>query len=92
LAPNYTATTFVGNLAFLQTIAVPIFGTNGPMWSLANEFWYYLIFPLAASLTLLLTAGLADCFRCRRRHFYSALGNAGTRIDLDRRGRGSVAV
>jgi peptidoglycan/LPS O-acetylase OafA/YrhL len=52
LAPNYTIGTFVGNLAFLQTIAVPIFGTNGPMWSLANEFWYYLIFPLAASLTL----------------------------------------
>jgi hypothetical protein len=34
---------FLGNFAFLQTICVPIFGTNGPMWSLANEFWYYII-------------------------------------------------
>ncbi len=40
--------TFIGNAAFLQTVAVPVFGTNGPLWSLANEFWYYLIFPLAA--------------------------------------------
>ena len=39
---------FLGNMAFLQTIYVPSFGSNGPMWSLANEFWYYIIFPLAA--------------------------------------------
>lgn len=39
-------TTLVGNLLFLQTIEVPVFGTNSPLWSLANEFWYYLIFPL----------------------------------------------
>jgi peptidoglycan/LPS O-acetylase OafA/YrhL len=35
----------LGNLAFLQTIAVPAFGSNGPLWSLAWEFWYYLWFP-----------------------------------------------
>jgi len=39
--------TLLGNLCFLQTIAVPVFGSNGPLWSLANEFWYYLMFPLA---------------------------------------------
>ncbi len=38
--------TFFGNALFLQTILVPHFGTNGPLWSLANEFWYYLLFPL----------------------------------------------
>lgn len=38
--------TFVGNLFFLQTIFTPVFGTNSPLWSLANEFWYYTIFPL----------------------------------------------
>lgn len=38
---------FLINLAFLQTIAGPTFGTNGPLWSLANEFWYYLFIPLA---------------------------------------------
>jgi peptidoglycan/LPS O-acetylase OafA/YrhL len=39
--------TFIANLAFLQTIVVPVFGSNGPLWSLANEFWYYVAFPLA---------------------------------------------
>lgn len=38
--------TLLGNLLFLQTIAVPVYGTNGPLWSLANEFWYYVLFPL----------------------------------------------
>lgn len=36
----------LGNLAFLQTILVPTFGSNGPLWSLANELWYYMLFPL----------------------------------------------
>jgi peptidoglycan/LPS O-acetylase OafA/YrhL len=36
----------IGNLLFLQTILVPVFGSNGPLWSLANEFWYYMLFPL----------------------------------------------
>jgi peptidoglycan/LPS O-acetylase OafA/YrhL len=43
---------FLGNLGFLQTIVVPSFGSNTPLWSLANEFWYYILFPLAASLAL----------------------------------------
>lgn len=38
----------LGNVLFLQTIFVPVFGTNGPLWSLANEFWYYLMFPFVA--------------------------------------------
>lgn len=37
---------FLGNVSFLQTIMVPPFGSNGPLWSIANEFWYYIIFPL----------------------------------------------
>jgi peptidoglycan/LPS O-acetylase OafA/YrhL len=36
----------LGNVAFLQTIAVPCFGTNFVVWSLANEFWYYILFPI----------------------------------------------
>lgn len=36
--------TFVGNIFFLQTILVPPFGSNGPLWSLAYEFWYYILF------------------------------------------------
>lgn len=38
--------TFLGNLLFLQTLWVPTLGDNGPLWSLAYEFWYYLLFPL----------------------------------------------
>ena len=38
--------TFIGNLLFLQNIYTPVFGINGPLWSLANEFWYYVLFPL----------------------------------------------
>src|SRR6202030_1593882 len=44
---------FLGNLFFVQTILCRTFGSNGPLWSLANEFWYYVLFPLG------LFAGLA---------------------------------
>ena len=40
------ATTLLGNVIFLQTLLVPCFGSNGPLWSLCNEFWYYCLFPL----------------------------------------------
>jgi peptidoglycan/LPS O-acetylase OafA/YrhL len=50
---NLTVGTFFGNLFFLQTILCATFGSNGPLWSLANEFWYYVLFPVA------LGAGLA---------------------------------
>jgi peptidoglycan/LPS O-acetylase OafA/YrhL len=36
----------LGNVFFLQTVAVPIYGSNGPLWSLSNEAWYYALFPL----------------------------------------------
>ena len=34
-----------GNASFLQTILVPTAGSNIALWSLSNEFWYYLAFP-----------------------------------------------
>lgn len=43
---SITWTTFAGNIAFLQTVFVPVYGSNGPLWSLTNEFWYYVAFPL----------------------------------------------
>jgi len=43
---------FLGNLTFLQTIVVPTYGTNSPLWSLANEFWYYIVFPLLGWVVL----------------------------------------
>lgn len=39
---------FIANLAFLQTIVTTTYGTNGPLWSLANEFFYYVLFPCLA--------------------------------------------
>ena len=49
-ANDYSALVFVANLVGLQTIAVPAFGGNFPLWSLANETWYYLLFPLLVML------------------------------------------
>jgi len=49
---DHSIATFFANVAFLQTIATPVYGSNGPLWSLANEFWYYIIFPLLASSVL----------------------------------------
>lgn len=56
--------TALGNVFFLQTIAVPVFGSNGPLWSLANEFWYYICFPL-----LLVGTGVLKENSWRRRVF-----------------------
>jgi peptidoglycan/LPS O-acetylase OafA/YrhL len=42
---SYSLTTLLGNVFFLQTVVVPVYGSNGPLWSLAYEFWYYVLFP-----------------------------------------------
>ena len=51
--PEYSFVNFLGNLFFLQTLAsfpeswfVP-YGFNGPLWSLAPEFFFYCFFPIA---------------------------------------------
>lgn len=38
--------TFLGNLLFLQRTFVPVYGSNGPLWSLMYEWWFYMIYPL----------------------------------------------
>lgn len=38
--------TLVGNLLFLQSLHVQTLGSNGALWSLSYEWWYYLLFPL----------------------------------------------
>jgi peptidoglycan/LPS O-acetylase OafA/YrhL len=43
---EYSVVSFLGNLFGLQTISVPNFGKNYALWSLANETWYYILFPL----------------------------------------------
>ncbi len=43
---EFSVISFLGNLFGLQDMAVPRFGDNFPLWSLANETWYYALFPL----------------------------------------------
>jgi len=43
---EYSAVSFAGNLFGLQDMAVGRYGGNFALWSLANEFWYYVLFPL----------------------------------------------
>ena len=48
VSSHLTLPIMIGNYALLQGIYVPTFGSNGPLWSLANEFWYYIAFPFLA--------------------------------------------
>jgi peptidoglycan/LPS O-acetylase OafA/YrhL len=36
--------TLIGNLVFVQNILVKPLGSNGPLWSVAFEFWFYIWF------------------------------------------------
>jgi len=56
---------FAVNLVMCQTILGPVFGSNGPLWSLANEFWYYLLGPFVFMLAF------------DKRTFWRILGIAG---------------
>jgi len=43
---NLNFTTFLGNILNQQTIFTSTLGSNGPLWSLANEWNYYILFIL----------------------------------------------
>jgi peptidoglycan/LPS O-acetylase OafA/YrhL len=40
---------FLANLFFLQGIVGGAYGSNGPLWSLAYEWWFYILFGFALS-------------------------------------------
>jgi peptidoglycan/LPS O-acetylase OafA/YrhL len=46
IADRVSPKVVVGNALFLQNILVDTAGSNNALWSLANEFWYYLAFPI----------------------------------------------
>lgn len=48
LGSTLSATTFLANMSFLQGVLARPFGSNGPLWSVAYEFWYYFWFPALA--------------------------------------------
>lgn len=95
-ANPFSASSLAGNLFGLQTVTVPEFGGNYPLWSLAHETWYYIQFPLlllviagggvlrraaAAAALILLLATLRDMIS-----LYFAvwlLGAAFSRIRID---------
>lgn len=45
-ANAYSVTAMIGNLVGVQDLAVPRYGGNFALWSLSNEMWYYVLFPL----------------------------------------------
>jgi peptidoglycan/LPS O-acetylase OafA/YrhL len=46
LLQHLSARVILGNAVFLQKVLVQTAGTNESLWSLANEFWYYIAFPV----------------------------------------------
>ena len=61
---------FIANLLGLQTIVAGTYGGNYPLWSLANETAYYVLFPVCAIITTAL-------YRPLQRGFAAALATVG---------------
>lgn len=56
--------TGVGNMFFLMNSYVPTWGTNGPLWSLKFEWWFYMIYPAfwwLSKKSISLATGLMSC-------------------------------
>ncbi len=43
---NHSFETLFGNLFFFQGTFVSVYGSNGPLWSLMYEWWFYMLYPL----------------------------------------------
>jgi peptidoglycan/LPS O-acetylase OafA/YrhL len=72
LVGGHTLRTLGGNLLMQGGLFSRTFGTNGPLWSLSYEFWFYVLYPLlwftvgrrsparaAIAVTLISAGGLA---------------------------------
>lgn len=44
---HLTIASFAGSMLMLQPFVTPSFGSNGPLWSLSYEWWYYCVFATA---------------------------------------------
>ena len=49
ISSSMDTSTFFGNLLSLQGILTGSLGSNGPLWSLSYEWWYYCIFALVGA-------------------------------------------
>jgi peptidoglycan/LPS O-acetylase OafA/YrhL len=43
---DMTLKTLAGNLVLVMDAITPVWGTNGPLWSLKYEWWFYMLYPL----------------------------------------------
>jgi peptidoglycan/LPS O-acetylase OafA/YrhL len=43
---DMTLKTLAGNLFLVMDAITPVWGTNGPLWSLKYEWWFYMLYPL----------------------------------------------
>jgi peptidoglycan/LPS O-acetylase OafA/YrhL len=91
----------LGNLLFFQNIFSITFGSNGALWSLANEWWYYVTFPLVLSLLkfrsnkknikkMLASASLPAIPNSERVQDLSAVGVFSIDLDLNEKTRVSA--
>ena len=46
VVPLHSFSVLIGNLAFLMWSLVPVWGTDGPLWSLHFEWWFYMLYPV----------------------------------------------
>ncbi|RYY11223.1 MAG: acyltransferase [Chitinophagaceae bacterium] len=44
--PDLSIVALLGNLSFVFENYLPLFGTNGPAWSLKYEWWFYMLYPI----------------------------------------------
>lgn len=63
---HYEPRFILTNLLNLQGVIAPHYGSNGPLWSIGYEFWYYIAFPL-------LLAPLISSLVKRRARRYAAM-------------------
>lgn len=77
ISSDLTWETLLGNISMLQTLFVSVWGSNGPLWSLMFEWWFYILYipvffinrrnPLA---TAFLIGGLFICSLFIPTHIY----------------------
>jgi len=106
-ANAFSAAAFAGNLLGLQTMVVPEFGGNYPLWSLAYETWYYIQFPLlllaiagsgilrraaAAVALVLLLASLREMISLYFTIWLLGAAFSRIRIDCGQLGRGALVA
>ncbi|MBY0549969.1 MAG: acyltransferase [Candidatus Obscuribacterales bacterium] len=48
---SYSIPTLIGNLLFAGSLRAPVWGSDGPLWSLSYEGWFYVIYPAFALLS-----------------------------------------